>query len=433
MASSVSRRSFLTGAGALVGAAAASRSFPAVAVAKQSQVTLTYLNSSSGQEATLKALNADYEKETGVKIELTTQALDYPQKLLAAAQAGQMPDLYYPGQTGSLDEHAPYVKAGWPLNLQSELDKGWKEAFLPELLEYVTYKPDNPQGVEPGVYSVPFDGNDWQVLFNPEIWKKADVDPTAPIATWSDFLETAKKFKKATSQPFGMNLAQPYGTGASFQTFATSFVSVDDLTAACLGKTAWTDPVWKDVLGVFEAIRDADVLAPGAVSWEMPDCEKSFFAQETLASYFGFAISIPVGNRLAPDFKDFSAMVPPPPVAGKPVRLAGGIGKSVAINAKGDHVDEALRYVKWFTEKAQQIKYAQGLPTIPSNPAALDSSQLDPRVVPFANQIKNILPPQVAFRPPVEEALNKGIQQLMNKETTADKIQEAMQQAQAGA
>jgi len=430
MSRSVSRRTFLVRTGALVGAAAASRSFKVAAA--QSPVTLTYLNSSAGQEATLQALNAEYEAQTGVKIELTTQALDYPQKLLASVQANQMPDLYYPGQTGSLDEHAPYVKGGWPLNLQTEIDNGWAASFRPELLQYVTYGPDNPQATEPGIYSVPFDGNNWQILYNPRLWEEAEVDPAAPIETWSAFLDIAKKLKEVTAQPFGMNLAQPYGTTASFLTFATNFMTAEELVAACTGQTPWTDPAFTDVLAIYEEIRDAEILAPGAVSWEMPDCEKAFFSQQTLAAYFGFAISVPVGNRLDPEFKDFGALVPPPVTAGTELRLAGGIGKSVAINAKSPRAQEALSYVKWFTEQPQQLTYALGLPTIPSNPA-VDLAQLDPRVVPFANQIERILPPQAALRPPVEEALNKGIQQLMSNETTADKIQAAMQEAQAGA
>lgn len=430
MSKSLSRRTFVAGSGALIGAATVSRSSNAFVA--QDPVTLTYLNSSAGQEATLKALNAEYESQTGVKIDLTTQALDYPQKLLASAQADQMPDLYYPGQTGSLDEHAPYVKGGWPLNLEDELNGGWSENFRPELLEYVTYVPDNPQDVEPGIYSVPFDGTDWQILYNPELWAEADIDPAAPIATWSDFLEIVKKLKDVTAQPFGMNLAQPYGTAASFTTFATNFLSVDELVAACSGDTPWTDPVFGDVLAIYEEIRDADILAPGSVSWEMPDCEKAFFSQQTLASYFGFAISVPVGNRLAPDFKDYGAILPPPVTAGTELRLAGGIGKSVAINAKSPRADEALKYLKWFTEKDQQLTYAQGLPTIPANPA-VESSALDPRVVPFADDMDKILPPQAALRTPVQEALNKGIQQLMNKEATADDVLAAMQKAQTTA
>lgn len=398
-----------------------------------SKLTLTYLNASAGQEQALIALNQMYEQQTGVHIELTTQALDYPQKLLAAAQASQMPDLYYPGQTGSLDEHAPFVKAGWALNLKPEMDKGWKSNFQPELLAYTTYVEGNPQGVAPGIYSIPFDGNNWQILQNPAIWTKAGVDSSAPPKTWDEFITVAKNLKKATPQAFAMNLAQGYGTTAFLQTIATNFMSVDDLIAYDEGKKPWTDPIWKQVLAVYEQIRDANILAPGSVSWQMPDLEKGFFAQQTLASYFGFAISVPVGNRLAPDFKTYSAMVPPPTTAGKDVRVYGGIGKSVAINAKGSHVEEALKYLHWFMDTPQQVKYAQLLPTIPANPAAQDPKGLDPRTVPFASAMSKLLPPRAALRAPVEEAHNKGIQQIINKEASIDQVLSAMQQAQAGA
>jgi ABC-type glycerol-3-phosphate transport system substrate-binding protein len=104
----------------------------------------------------------------------------------------------------------------------------------------------------------------------------------------------------------------------------------------------------------------------------------------------------------------------------------------VAINAQSSRAEQALEYLKWFTEPDQQLTYARGLPTIPAN-ATIELSELDPRVVPFAEEMGRILPPQAALRPPVEEALNRGIQQLMNNEATADNIQEAMQEAQANA
>ncbi len=396
-------------------------------------MTLTYLNASSGQEQTLIKLNQLYEQQTGVHIELTTQALDYPQKLLAAAQANQMPDLYYPMQTGSLDDNAPLVKAGWPLNLQPEMDKGWKSSFQPELLAYTTYVDGNPQGVTPGIYSIPFDGNNWQILQNPDLWTKAGVDLSSPPKTWDEFINDAKALKKATPQAFAMNLAQGYGTTAFLQTFATNFMSVDDLIAYDEGKKPWTDAVWKQILGLYEQIRDANILAAGSVSWEMPELEKGFFSQQTLASYFGFAISVPVGNRLAPDFKTYKAILPPPITAGKDVRVYGGMGKSVAINAKGSHVDEALKYLHWFMDKDQQVKYAQLLPTIPANPAAQDPTLLDPRTVPFAAAMNKLLPPRAALRAPVEEAANKGAQQIINKEASVDQVLSAMQKAQSSA
>jgi ABC-type glycerol-3-phosphate transport system substrate-binding protein len=432
----LTRRSLLqssllvVGAGGLAGVTGCTSSQSGSSATTGSSKSLTYLNASTGQEKTLLALNSAYKASTGVDIQVTTLALNYPQGLLSRAQAKAMPDLYYPGQTGLRSEHAPFVQAGWPLDLTSEMDAGWRSSFRPELLAYTTYPANNSFGVKPGIYSIPFDGNNWQFYANPELWHKAGQDPSAPPKDFDALLTTLKALKSATPQAFGMAFAQSYATNAFVQTYGSAFMTVDEMVATAQGHAPWNSPGWKSVLDLYVRLRDANVLAPGAVSAQTPDLEKGFFSQKQLACFFGFAIDLPVGEKQAPGWKDFTVFLPPPATAGAKMRIAGGMGKSVAVNSKGKNVDEAVKYLKWFMQPEQQLQYAIALPTIPANPN-VDVSKLDSRVKPFNDAMSLILPPEVDFAPPAADALNRGIQDIINGKSDPGTVLAAVDVAQA--
>lgn len=414
----------LAGTGALAACSRGSSSGPSAKT-----TALTYMNASTGQEKELLKLNAAYKAASGVTIDVTTLALNYPQGLLSRAQAKAMPDLYYPGQTGSRSEHAAYVKAGWPLDLTSEMDAGWRSSFRPELLAYTTYPKGNQYGTPAGIYSIPFDGNNWQFYALPDLWSKAGLDPKAELKDFAALLTALKALKKVTPQAFGMALAQPYATSAFVQTYGSGFMTTDQMIATARGEAPWSSPEWTSVLELYVQLRDAGVLAPGAVSAITPDLEKGFFSQKAMACFFGFAIDLPVAQKLAPGFSDFDVFLPPPPTAGTQMKIAGGPGKSVAVNSKGKNVDEAIKYLKWFMQSAQQTQYAKALPTIPANPA-VPVSDLDPRVKPFAAAMPLILPPDVDFHPTVADALNRGIQGIVNRQSDPASVLASVDKAQ---
>ena len=123
------------------GAAAAAPSAPAKAGGGE----LVYLNQSRGQLKAMEALALRYTEQTGTKVTIDSPGpTDYPQKLQAAANAGNMPDAFY--AIGAADM-APYYKAGWAPNLKPELDKGWNKNWAPGLLDFVEFLPDNLPGI----------------------------------------------------------------------------------------------------------------------------------------------------------------------------------------------------------------------------------------------------------------------------------------------
>lgn len=455
----VSRRNLLRGAAALAGAgalgalaacsgpspsspsntssasggtgttAAGTGTSPAVGASSSATTTLTQFNASNGLKPVLLGLNEEYKKQKGVTIDVTTNGSTYDQAFHALAQSGKMPDIYYPTGEATQGLFAPYVQAGWALDLTDELNAGWKSSFKPNLLAFGTYTDNNVFGVKPGTYFVPFDGNCWMFYALPDAWKKADLDPTNPPTTFDDLISDLKKISKTTPQAFEIALSQSYVTDAFLQTYANAVMSTDEIVATCQGKAPWSSSSWKTVIELFSQIRDAGILAPGAINAQMPDLEKAFFSQRALACFWGFTIDLPVGQVLAPNWDSFNNFKAPPLTAGHAMKIAGSQGKCMAINAKSPNTAAALEYLKWFTAVPQQTQYAKELPGIPANPGVTEA-HLDSRIVPFSKALTSINPPTVAWTAPVSTALNKGIQQLMNKEADASAVLAAADAAQ---
>ena len=118
------------------------------------------------------------------------------------------------------------------------------------------------------------------------------------------------------------------------------------------------------------------------------DLDKSFFNIQELATLYTGTWSIPVQVTTAPDFNAYSAY-PAPRASGATheLRSQGGTGKNGAINPKGPHVDAALKYMKWLTDKEQQQYLMDVVPLVPTHPAALDPTKISPQLAAFAGDL----------------------------------------------
>src|SRR4051794_8365825 len=93
-------------------APAATTAAAPAAAAKAGGGELVYLNQSRGQFKAMEALAARYTEQTGTKVTIDSPGpTDYPQKLQAAVNAGNLADTYY--ALGAADM-APYFKAAGP-------------------------------------------------------------------------------------------------------------------------------------------------------------------------------------------------------------------------------------------------------------------------------------------------------------------------------
>jgi len=112
------------------------------------------------REEAFQELAKRYEAKTGVKVvlELYAPSDAYSQKVRAAAQARALPDIF--GLLGEKRDFAAFIKAGHVANLTGAMDAqgaAWKNLLYEKALAVNEFKADNPYGVEAGIYGVPID------------------------------------------------------------------------------------------------------------------------------------------------------------------------------------------------------------------------------------------------------------------------------------
>ncbi|MGI9146649.1 MAG: ABC transporter substrate-binding protein [Chloroflexota bacterium] len=413
-------------AGNPTSAAAAATVAPA---AGQTDLGLVYLNQSRGQAKALESLAEKYSAQTSVKVTIDSPGpTDYPKKLQAASQVGNMPDTFY--AIGAADM-APYYKAGWALNLVPELEKGWKSSFSPAAIKLSTWSDGNPAGVPAGVYSVPWELSSYAVLYNPAHFQKAGLDPKQAPATMPEFIDSLKKIKAAGIGPF---LFAAEFVPQFVQAYASNWLTDEEIEATHAGKASWKVDGWRRALQLILDLREAgalfnDALPTGDVT--NPTMEKSFFNVRELACFYTGTFSVGVQRTTAPDFTDFASFPLPKAADAKlDPRAIGGPGKSGVVNAKGPRVADSLAFVKWLTDVPQAEFFMNEVPLVPSNPGALDPKKVSPQIAGFAALVDKIQIVPTSTTASVNDALIKGAQSIVLKEKTVDQVLDEVDTAQ---
>jgi ABC-type glycerol-3-phosphate transport system substrate-binding protein len=394
----------------------------------KSGVEIVYLNQSRGQAKTLTFLAEKYTKEMGVKVTIDTPGpTDYPRKLQAASQTNTMPDIYYATNAG---EMASYYKAGLALNLKPELDRGWKKNFRPGILELIEFKAGNPLAVPPGIYNAPWEGNSYGLLYNPALFEKAKLDPKKTPASTAEFLATLKALKAAGVGPF---LVAAEFIHIFVQSYVSNYLTDDEIEATHAGRSPWKSDAYRKALQVFVDMREAGAIFNTALNQPNPQCEKSFFNVQEVAILYTGVFSIPVQVTTAPQFTAYSSFpLPKAEDAKYTPRSFGAGGKNAVIHAKGKNVDEALKFVKWLTEKEQEQVMMQMVPLVPTNPEAIDPAKILPQLKTFADQLSRIQMVPTQRTAQVNEAFVKGVQSLLLKEKTVEQVLDDVDKAQKG-
>ena len=132
---------------------------------------------------TFLKLAQQYKQETGIEVEvqLFAPSDSYSQKVIAAAQANVLPEIY-----GVLDKKsivADFIKAGLITDLTDDMeaDSGsWKNSLFDKALADKRFDTGNIYGVKPGIYGVPIDVTNEQIVYNKKLLAKAGIAVTSP-------------------------------------------------------------------------------------------------------------------------------------------------------------------------------------------------------------------------------------------------------------
>jgi multiple sugar transport system substrate-binding protein len=301
-------------------------------------VTLTmwdHVQSSKDVDAAYSKAAADFQKtHPNVKIKIQTFPFEqYQGKLLTAVKGGSGPDIM------SLDEPwtPQFAESGVIQPIDSYVAKSnavKADAFFPAAWETTLWKSKQ--------WAVPLGFDVWEeLLWNPDLFKSAGLDPNTPPKTWDELLTYAQKLTKGGV--YGIVL--PSAKSEVIPVFNNSFVySNAGAIVDAGGKVVMNSP--QNVKTYTFLYKDLIKYTPnGAASLDHGAAEALFtsgkvammfdgnWSQETMDAQAKFA---------------WKAAVPPVPAAGATFHGATG-GWNLAVSSKTANAQAAYDFIEYLT------------------------------------------------------------------------------------
>ena len=392
--------------------------------------TITVWHWMTDRDPTFQKLAREYEAKTGVKVnfELYAPSDAYSQKVRAAAQGGNLPDIF--GILGEKRDFASFVKAGFVLNLSpamAENNAAWQNSFFARVLAVNEFVEGNSYGVPAGIYAVPLDIMTIQMLYNKDLFKQLGLNPNKPPRTLSELLDIGKKIKQANMPGLVSGWGELWMIDCLANNYAFNIMGRDKVLATIRGEVPYTDPDWVKVFAVFKQMQDSGVLSPGLVTMVNKTAEQ-LFANDKAVFAFNGSWCVNVYKSMNPSL-NYGVMMPPKASEQFPMAVWGGAGSSFMVNARSAGKEEAVKFLQWLTSTDQQAFLAGETNNLPANK---NSARNIPDILAdFANAMDSATHPNVwgvTEFPAVIETFDRGIQGILLGEKTPEKV---AQEAQA--
>lgn len=372
-------------------------------------------------------LSALYKEQTGitVRFELYAPSEVYSSKVRASAQTDTLPDVF--GILAETRDFASFIKAGFVLDLTGYMEQGgWKDSFFQKALSMNEFLPDNEYGVKPGIYGVPIDVTNIQILYNKRLFREAGLDPENPPQTWDEFVEAGRRLRDKGIQVLISGFGETWLLDCLASNFSWNLMGRDKIIATIKGEVSYTDPDWLTIFKLFRTMYEEKLIATGAVTMVNKVAEQNF-ANEKVAMALNGSWCVNVYNGMNPNL-DYGVMPPPKISDVFPRAIWGGAGSSFMVNAKSPNKEEVVRFLQWLTDVPQQVFLSEETKNLPSNKNSL--RQISPILSHFADDMEIVVHPRqlpVSELPSVIEAFDKGLQSIIIGEKTPEEIAEYVQ------
>lgn len=367
-------------------------------------------------------LAEQYQQQTGVRVEMELYAPSdaYSQKIIVAAQAKVLPDIF-----GILDKKeifAAFIKNGFVADLTDEFkanDSAWSKALFKKTVDVNRFDASNVYGVKPGIYGVPLDAMNIQMIYNKKLLKKAGFD--YPPQTFDEFLDVVKVLNRIGVSGFVSGWGELWMMDCFASNYAFNIMGEEKIMATYRGEVPYTDPDWIKVFDVFKILSDSGALIEDIVIKTNKSAEQDFALERAVFAFNG-SWCVNVYQKMNPDL-EYAPMLPPSIVSQYPMKIWGVAGSSLVVNNHSAKKDKAIAFLKWLTEKKQQeflVKTTQNLPT---NKQALG---LIPEVLAGFAQAANQTTHPTIWRynesALVTDAFDKGIQSIIIGDKTSEQV-----------
>ena len=399
---------------------------------KNSSNTLVIWHWMSDREDSLQELTKQYENQTQqkVKLELFAPSEVYAQRVKASAQTGTLPDIY--GVLGQKRDFASFIKSGYVADLTEEFEReedgkpAWKEAFFEKALANNEFLPKNEFNVPPGIYGVPLDATTIQMVYNKGLYEKAGLDPEKPPKTWEEFVGHASILREQGIPGLVGGFGEIWMLDALASNLAMNLMGEDKVFDTYRGDVPYTDRDWIQVLSAFKQMVDQKILVEGAVTMVNKTSEQTF-ANERAAYSFNGSWCVNVYKGMNPNLK-YAPMLPPSLNPTRPMKIWGGAGSSLVVNAKSPRAKEAVRFLRWLTEEPQQIYFSESTENLPANKNSV--RKISSVLAGFVDDMETATHPNiypVQENPVVAEAFDKGIQSILIGEKKPEEVAREVQ------
>ena len=178
---------------------------------------------------------------------------------------------------------------------------------------------------------------------------------------------------------------------------------------------------------MFKELKEANILFPGIVTLSNKEAEQ-FFAQEKALFSFNGSWGVNTYFQINPalEYDTFS----PPSVSKKfPVAIWAGAGSSFVVNKNSPLKKEAIEFLKWLTQKEQQIFLIQHTHNLPAIKGCED--KLGKNLVKFLKNLEYATHPRIwpiNEDPRVVEAINTGIQKILVGEAKPEEVAQEIEE-----
>jgi len=173
-------------------------------------------------------------------------------------------------------------------------------------------------------------------------------------------------------------------------------------------------------------MQGAGLLPSGLVTMINKSAEQ-LFANEKAVFAFNGSWCVNVYKNMNPSL-DYAAMVPPAASDKFPMMVWGGAGSSFMVNARSKNKEEAIKFLKWLTDKDQQVYLAEVTNNLPAKENCL--GKIPEILAQFAKGMEVATHPNVwgvSEFPAVIEVWDKGIQSIIIGEKTPEQVASAVQ------
>jgi len=369
-----------------------------------------------------------YEQQTGVKIKIDLFAPSdvYSKKITASTQANILPDIF-----GTLDTKrtfADFIRYGYIADLTDAYHSNgaeWEKSIFAEALDSNRFEEGNVYGIKPGIYGVPLDVTNLQMLYNKKLLKKAGYD--RPPTTFQEFIEVSQALKRVGISVMVSGWGELWMIECFASNYAFNIMGEEKIMATYRGEVPYTDPDWIKVFTVFKDLVENNMLIEGIIAKPNKEAEQDF-ALERAAFAFNGSWSVNVYNEMNPDLV-YGVMLPPAINQERPLKIWGGAGSSFVVNNNSPHKDKAITFLKWLTDKEQQEYLAKVTKNLPSNRNAVSAI---PKVLEeFSKGMDHVTHPTIwklTEYPLVTERFTKGLQSIILGKKTPQQVAQEVQE-----